>query len=376
MHHDGQTTLIEDPTTLTTAAPSAVGGLLRATRMRHGLSLNDVAAALRIRRDYLDAIEHGRAEALPAPTYAIGFVRSYASALGLDAEEVTRRYRAETGLAATRKPELTFPAPVPERGVPAGALVVVGVVLAGALYGGWYYLTDTGQRLADVVPALPERLARIETVPAPPAPIPMPGPAATAVLPEPATPAPVPASPAAPLPPPALATAPTAGPPLAALPPAPAVTLPPTGAWPTGPAVTPQSLMPPRRPDPSAANAAPVAVPPTEAPAAEPPAPEPASFGAVGGEAGRVLLRARADTWIQVRERGSGSVLFNRVLRPGETYRVPDRAGLLMTTGNAGGLEVVVEGDALPSLGGPGVVRRDLPLEPAALRQAIGALPR
>lgn len=374
MHHDGHTTLIEDPTTLTTAAPSAVGGLLRATRMRHGLSLNDVAAALRIRRDYLDAIEHGRAQALPAPTYAIGFVRSYAAALGLDAEEVARRYRAETGLAAKRKPELTFPAPVPERGVPAGALVVVGVVLAGALYGGWYYLTDTGQRLADVVPALPERLARIETAPAP-APVPLPAPAATADA---LAPAAVPALPAVPAPPPALATAPSADVPLAALPPAstPAVTLPATGAWPTGPAVTPQSLMPPRRPDPSAANAAPVAAPPAEPPAAEPPAPEPATFGAAGGEAGRVLLRARADTWIQVRERGSGSVLFNRVLRPGETYRVPDRAGLLMTTGNAGGLEVVVEGDALPSLGGQGVVRRDLPLEPAALRQAVAALPR
>jgi cytoskeleton protein RodZ len=336
--------------------------------MRHGLSLNDVAAALRIRRDYLDAIEHGRAEALPAPTYAIGFVRSYASALGLDAEEVARRYRAETGLAAKRKPELTFPAPVPERGVPAGALVVIGVVLAGALYGGWYYLTDTGQRLADVVPALPERLARIETAPAP-----APRPAATADASAPAAP---PVLPAAPAVPPALAPGSSADVPLAVLPPAstPAVTLPPTGAWPTGPAVTPQSLMPPRRPDPSAANAAPVAAPAAEPPAAEPPAL--ATFGAAGGEAGRVLLRARADTWIQVRERGSGSVLFNRVLRPGETYRVPDRPGLLMTTGNAGGLEVVVEGDALPSLGAQGVVRRDLPLEPAALRQAVAAPPR
>ncbi|WP_237560938.1 DUF4115 domain-containing protein, partial [Elioraea sp. Yellowstone] len=112
-------------------------------------------------------------------------------------------------------------------------------------------------------------------------------------------------------------------------------------------------------------------------PASEPPAREPAAtYGAAGAEAGRVLLRARADTWIQVRERNGGSVLFNRVLRPGETYRVPDRTGLVMTTGNAGGLEVLVEGEALPSLGGQGVVRRDLPLEPAALRQAVAALPR
>lgn len=356
MHHDGQKTLIEDPTTLTMAAPSAVGGLLRATRMRHGLSLNDVSAALRIRRDYLDAIEHGRAEALPAPAYAIGFVRSYAAALGLDQEEVARRYRLEAGFTARRKPELTFPAPVPERGVPAGALVIVGVILAAALYGGWYYLTDTGQRLADVVPNLPERLARIETMitPAPaPAEAPAPAPAASTTPPSPAE------APLASLPAPA----------------APAVTLPPSGSWPTGPAVTPQSLMPPRRSDPSAANAAPVTGAVADAPAT-PPATEAATYGATGAEAGRVLLRARADTWIQVRERATGSVLFNRVLRPGETYRVPERSGLVMTTGNAGGLDVLIEGEALPSLGGQGVVRRDLPLEPAALRQAAAALPR
>jgi cytoskeleton protein RodZ len=364
VHHDGHTTLIEDPTTLTMAAPSAVGGLLRATRLRHGLSLNDVAAALRIRRDYLDAIEHGRAESLPAPAYAIGFVRSYAAALGLDAEEVARRYRAEIGLAAKRKPDLRFPVPVPERGVPAGALVIVGIVCAAALYGGWYYLTDTGQRLADVVPALPDRLARIwtaETV----SPAPVPPPAAPPLA------APPPAAGVPPVPATRLPTAPPEAP-LAALPAptAPAVTLPPTGAWPTGPAVTPQSLMPPRRPDPSAANATSASDTPA---AAEPSAPEPTTYGATGSEAGRVLLRARADTWIQVRERGTGSVLFNRVLRPGETYRVPDRSGLVMTTGNAGGLEVLVEGDVLPSLGGQGVVRRDLPLEPAALRQVVVA---
>lgn len=334
--------LIEDPTT-----PAGVGGLLRATRLRHGLTLDDVAAALRIRRDYLDAIERGRAEALPAPAYAIGFVRSYAAALGLDAEAVARRYRSETGLGAARRPELTFPAPVPERGVPAGAIVVLAVLLAAALYGGWYYLTGTGQRLADVVPALPDRLARIETAPP-----------ATSVPPA----APVSPTPAGPTEP-AHAALP--------IPPAPAVTLPPAGPWPTGPAVGPTSLAPPRRPDPAAAAAQPAPAEPAETAAAEA-----ATYGAGPAEAGRVVLRARADTWIQVRERGSGTVLFNRVLRPGETYRVPDRAGLVMTTGNAGGLDVLVEGEALPPLGGPGVVRRDLPLEPAALRQAITALGR
>jgi cytoskeleton protein RodZ len=135
--------------------------------------------------------------------------------------------------------------------------------------------------------------------------------------------------------------------------------------------VTPESLLPPRAaaPSPTSASASTLATPP--ATPAEPPA---ASYG--GGEDSRILLRARADSWIQVRERQGGTVLFNRVLRPGETYRVPMRPGLLLTTGNAGGLEVVLDGDALPTLGQQGVVRRDLPLEPELLKQAVAALPR
>lgn len=346
MHQSGQTILAAEDAARTPGTASSSGGLLRATRLRHGLSIADVAAALRIRKEYLEAIETGRTERLPAPAYTLGYVRSYAAALGLDQDEIARRFRSETGLGQARKPDLTFPAPVPERGVPAGALVLVGLVLAAGLYAGWYWLTEPGRHLAGVIPPAPERSLRVETAP-PPLP-----------------PAPPPASPAP-------TSAPTvAAPPAQPVPPpSPTTVLPAEGPWPTGPAVT---ALPTRRPDPSAANAAPVAVPPPDPPAAEPSA----TYGANGTEAGKVLLRARADTWVQVRERGSGTVLFNRVLRPGETYRAPDRPGLLLTTGNAGGLEILVGGDPLPALGGNGVVRRDLPLDPEALRQAVAALPR
>lgn len=370
MLQDGKTLVADGAMSVPATSPSAVGGLLRAARLRHGLTVQDVAIALRIRRPYLDAIEDGRLSGLPAPAYAIGFVKSYAAALGLDQEEIARRWRDETGNAAAKKPELSFPAPVPERGIPAGALIVVGVVLAAGLYGGWYYLTGTGQRVADIVPALPERLARIETAPQPASSLPQPPPPALAVPAQNGTQ-------------PSLAIAPIQAPPQPVLPPiaavqappdAPRITLPATGAWPTGPAVTPESLLPPRPPAQgvTSASAAPLNPPPIS----QPPAAEPAvaTFGAA--EDSRIVLRARADSWIQVRERTGGTVLFNRVLRPGETYRVPMRPGLLLTTGNAGGLDVVLDGDALPTLGQQGAVRRDLPLEPDQLRQAVAALPR
>ena len=379
---DGKTVVANGAMSVPAASPSAVGGLLRAARQRHGLTVQDVSVALRIRRPYVDAIEDGRLAALPAPAYAIGFVKTYAAALGLDQEEIARRWRDETGNAAARKPELSFPAPVPERGIPAGALIVVGVILAAGLYGGWYYLSGTGQRMADVVPVLPERLARIETAPPRPATPPQPTLAPQqnppfAALPGAAAPSPAPVAPAAPSATPApSAEAPPVPPAATPVPDPPRALLPPSGPWPTGPAVTADSLLPPRAtPNPTSANAATVAgAPSAQAEAAEPAPPPAQSFGSADDS--RVLLRARADSWIQVRERSGGTVLFNRVLRPGETYRVPMRSGLLLTTGNAGGLEVVLDGDQLPTLGQQGVVRRDLPLEPDALKQAVAALPR
>jgi Flp pilus assembly protein TadD len=119
------------------------------------------------------------------------------------------------------------------------------------------------------------------------------------------------------------------------------------------PAVTPQPVAPRAEPPP-----APVAAPP---PRAEPPA---------TAVSGRVVLRARAESWVMLREQATGRVVFDRVLQPGESHAVPDRAGMLLTTGNAPGLEVLVDGEPLPALAGAGRVRRDIALDPAALRQA------
>ena len=81
----------------------------------------------------------------------------------------------------------------------------------------------------------------------------------------------------------------------------------------------------------------------------------------------RIVLRANADAWVQVRDR-AGAVLLNRTLHSGETWDVPARPNLLLTTGNAGGTDLLVDGVAAPSLGGSGAVRRDLPLDPDLIR--------
>ena len=83
----------------------------------------------------------------------------------------------------------------------------------------------------------------------------------------------------------------------------------------------------------------------------------------------RIVLRAVAESWIQVRDLQQ-NVVLTRMLQPGDSYRVPNRPDLTLLTGNAGGLEITVDGVAIAPLGPSGAVRRDVPLLPDSLRGA------
>jgi cytoskeleton protein RodZ len=326
--------MMSSPDGTSEASPRAcgVGADLRAARERLGWSLPAIAAHLRIRLPFLEAIEDGRIGDLPGNAYALGFVRTYAQSLGLDPDEIARRFRAEAA-EVNRKTELTFPAPVPERGVPAGAVVLLGAVLVVGAYAGWYHMSDSRPSTETVQP-VPERLAPLAAT-VPPTPVP--------ATPAPATaPSPAPAAPA------------TAAPPAPAAEPAEAIMAP--------PAISPGS----------AAASIPATggdIAPTAA------ATLPATPAGSRPAGSRIMLRASADAWLEVRDK-SGTVLLNRVLHRGETWPVPDQDGLLLTTGNAGGTQVLLDGVATAALGASGAVRHDLPLDPDLIRDGkLAALP-
>ena len=140
------------------ASNTGVGALLRASRVRIGEDLQDVALLLRIRYPYLEAIEGGRFEELPGKTYAVGFVRAYADHLGLDGEEVVRRFKAEAAGDEVSRTDLSFPTPIAEASVPGGAIVFMGLLIAILAYGAWYVSTSDENYLADLIEPIPERL--------------------------------------------------------------------------------------------------------------------------------------------------------------------------------------------------------------------------
>jgi cytoskeletal protein RodZ len=394
--------------------------LIRA-RQQLGQDLRSIAEVLCIRYSYLDAIERGQYENLPGPTYAMGFVRTYAEYLGLDGDQIVDRFKHEVeGIDSQTK--LHFPVPAPEGKMPGGAVFLVAALLFAGAYGVWFYLSNQGESLGDLVAPVPEQLQELvegtastaesarQAAPAPAAPAPA-TPAANAEPPQstaatgqaetaPAAPASTPPAGAAPAAPAATALQGEA-PASAAVAPQSSAVQPPaeTPGASTPPAAGQQSAAPAA---PAPASEAPVAEAPASAPpAAEPPAAEPAArdepysipaapensasatafllnhqptvYGEENADA-RIVLKANQDAWVQVRDR-EGNLLLTRVLRVGDSYKVPNQADLTLLTGNAGGLEISVDGSALPALGPVGAVRRNIPLDPEALRSGAGSQP-
>lgn len=76
----------------------------------------------------------------------------------------------------------------------------------------------------------------------------------------------------------------------------------------------------------------------------------------------QVVLRATADTWVQVRQNG-GPLLLSRTMNAGETWPVPAEPGLLLSTGNAKGLVLEVDGVATRLTGAKGIVIHNVLLD-------------
>ncbi|HEY4831108.1 MAG TPA: helix-turn-helix domain-containing protein, partial [Waddliaceae bacterium] len=67
-----------------------IGQALKQKRKERNLSLKEVENATSIRIGYLQSIEEGELNKLISPIYAQGFIRQYASFLGIDGEAIIR----------------------------------------------------------------------------------------------------------------------------------------------------------------------------------------------------------------------------------------------------------------------------------------------
>lgn len=429
-----------------------IGAILRGAREASGESIEDVSRILRINWRYLQALEEGQFEDLPGSAYAIGFIRTYASRLGVDSADLIDQYKA-LGEATRSKTALEFPEPIPESGLPGGAILFAGIIVAVLAYGGWYLATEEDSFLAEMVSPVPEHLAESTEEDA----------VGTASTEDAAVPQPAVVEESAPeleqaseqlaetveaVEEEAEAVAETVSDATEERNTAAEEVAEQVSVQPVEEAVeavssvdaqeepeaetvaeveqatesavsdddaarelneaqlkalqasmsdedtvstetasdSPEEVV--ETPEPEAesetvAEAEPeleqasedeavesaesesaeaeeqAAAADTDSPEAETPA------GRVFGDEGaaRIVVRAKTNSWIQVRDDTSGQLLLTRMLRTGDEYHVPDRTGLSLLTGNAGALDIMVDGESVPPLGATGDVRRNVALD-------------
>ena len=396
-----------------------VGAFLREAREITGRSVADVAGSLRIRAKFLQSIEDGRYEDLPGQVYARGFVRSYADYLGLETAALVDQFKAEAS-GTKEQPDLDFPEPSTDGWFPTSKVVAACAVVAAAVFVGWYFLQTDNSVDVSTVPSPPGFESTIDAQVADQQ---MNGAAVTVAEPVTSVDAktieqtavantePVKIGTDAPtvgtkeqvssvdeelVQQPGQVTASATAEPAATEPEPQQIQAEPPVKVVEAPAEVAEPLaLDENELTPAAANAAATPPQPIAKPiVAAPPSPEPSTpdlgtlladlpsipadegvanvgddgrtYGVINQEA-RVVIGARADSWVQVLD-GNQNVLLTRMLRPGDRYLVPIRNDLVMSTGNAGGLIISVDGSPVPRIGLDGVILHNVRLDVELLR--------
>ncbi len=284
-------------------ATPGIGAYLREARERAGLSVHAISDRTKIPVATLEALERDEVSRLPGGIFLRSFVRAYAAEVGLDPEQAVRRFVARYPDAYVEETPSAF-LPNPEK------IVVDGEPAAGRLWRvvGWslplvlvivYF--GFGGRLSWLHQSAPPVAPHVEAQAEPSS----------------GTPAPVLTTPAAP---PQPAPAPTGG-----------TGEPATATMPTAGATADQ---PPRAAE---------ALQPAEAAS---PAPAAGQF--------QLTLASRGRCWVTIRS--DGKIIYTGTMNAGERQELTVGGQVSLTVGNAGVIDLALNGKTARSLGGEGQV--------------------
>ncbi len=120
------------------------GRKLTEARQQRGLSLDEVAERIRVRREFLEALEQMNVKLLPGKAYAVAFLRSYARELGIDEQSIVDQFQDECALSRedVEKP-IRAPSTRPRRERPW--MAAVALVAVGAGFVGWRAISQDNQ---------------------------------------------------------------------------------------------------------------------------------------------------------------------------------------------------------------------------------------
>ncbi len=328
-----------------------IGDVLRTARLEREDDLYLIAEYLCIKPAFLIALENSRYDEFPADAYVIGFLRTYANFLGVDGKDAVDRYRYEMA-GRRKKPILSMPTPVSEGRAPSGIIMVGAMIAVLLIYALWYGISSANRTETRIPPPLPTATQVV----------PVPDSNAAAGLTEPVTPTTeVQAKSVAVVSTPPVTPAPEASTTPVIPPASPGILL--TGDKPqSSPAV--KADMFEKITQPAAAEA-----PVVKTDKDDPPKSEDKKQQVYGDPAviSRVVIRATQSSWVMIVD-DSGKTIFDHVMKAGDVYKVPNKTGLSLTTGNGSGIMLSLDGKDLPKVasGAPHVVR-NIALDPDRL---------
>lgn len=338
-----------------------LGAALRVEREKRGLDMEDAANRLKISARLLRALEEGDETSLPPLAYTKGFIRSYASYVGLSAEEVSEALGALEAASEpvapqnVYEPEMVLTQRRNLKPILAGLFMVcvVAVVMVAWQQGVFDFLSRQTRRLAQPAPLQsaesvdPGNLASRPSTPVAPAQgqgtaqttASAQAPAAVSQPQGAAAPAQGQAPAQATAQTPAQASAQPAGQP----------------AQPAAPGLPPVRGTAASAPAANAPAAAPASTAPT-APAASAVAPAAASQGSeVPVGAHKLIITATEECWIHSSADKTDTRQFS--LHKGDTFALTFSKSLELKLGNAGGVRLRYDGEELPPAGQSGQVR-------------------
>ncbi len=119
------------------------GRKLAEARRQLGLSLDEVSDRIRVRREFLEALEDMNIKLLPGKAYALAFLRSYVRALGIDEKAIVDQFQDESALTREDgQKQMRDPASRPGRERPWMAAAALVLIAAG--FFGWRMLERGG----------------------------------------------------------------------------------------------------------------------------------------------------------------------------------------------------------------------------------------
>ncbi len=310
-----------------------LGERMREIRENLGYGLEKVASDLRIRETYLEAIEAGHFNELPGNAYVVGFLRVYSDYLGLDGQDVVHQFKmADTDI--TNRTQLHLPSPLEDGRIPTVLILVIGIIMAACAIIGWNYLSSPKSHSVQIESQLPDEFSR----------------RSNGVMEENAVETTKThidgSSPKRKMPPVVEKSAKTA-----------LVTRSDEGGVVTQKSKNTSSSeqdsagLVPKRETPTFYGSTPT-VEQTPLSRLQP---------ATTSSKVLIVVLATDSSYVAIKNKDAEQ-LFAKLMNPGDRYEVPSGANLILETGNAGGLQIII-GDKPPlTLGYPGEVMRNIPL--------------